>query len=148
MYKIHLRIRLTLAVMTDLYRYLKLKALQKIDQLVDGEAAEMPIHQARHVGLRNAQNIADRARRQLPVSENLDDLKSDLCPRQELISVFEAEVGEDIARALLEFDRPSFSRAHVPTPCVSAARFTGCISLCVGSHSNTASARGDFQSSS
>ena len=52
-------------VTADFDRHFPVKPFQKIEQLVRGEAAEMPVHQVRHVRLRNAQNIGDFALFQL-----------------------------------------------------------------------------------
>src|ERR1700722_1634117 len=57
----HRLIRLTPVVTADLNRHLLVKALQKIEQLVRREAAEMPVHQVRHIGLCNAKNAGDLA---------------------------------------------------------------------------------------
>jgi hypothetical protein len=112
----HLLIGLALAVTADLDRHLAVKPFQEIEQLVRGEAAEMPVHQVRHVGLRDAQNIGDLALLQLLVFEDLEHMKSHLRPHNELVGILEAEVGEDVAGALFEFNGFSLFRAHAPTP--------------------------------
>jgi pimeloyl-ACP methyl ester carboxylesterase len=50
----HLLIRLALVVAADLDRHLAVKPFQKVEQLVGGEPAKMPVHQVRHVGLCDA----------------------------------------------------------------------------------------------
>ena len=45
----------------DLDLHFLVKPLQKIEQLVRREAAEMPIHLVRDIGLRNAQDTGDFA---------------------------------------------------------------------------------------
>jgi hypothetical protein len=48
-------------VTAELNRHLPIKPFQKIEQLVCRAAAEMPVHQVRHIGLRNPQDICDLA---------------------------------------------------------------------------------------
>jgi hypothetical protein len=102
-------------VRADLDRHLLAKALQKIEELVRGEAAEMPVHQMRHVGLRNAENAGDLALLQFLVFEDLEDVKSDLRAHHKLVGVFEAEIGEDVAGALFELNLFSLFSAHAPS---------------------------------
>jgi len=77
-------------VMTDLDCHLPVKPFQKIEQFVRCEAAEMPIHQMRHVGLRDTQDAGDFPLFQLLLFEDLEDVISDLRPRQQSVRVFEA----------------------------------------------------------
>jgi hypothetical protein len=91
-------------VTADLDRHFPVKAFKKIEQLVRREAAEMPVHQVRHVWLRNAQDIGDFALFQLLVFEDFEDMKSDLRARQKLIGILEAQVRKDISGALFELN--------------------------------------------
>ena len=43
----------------DLDRHFPVKPFQEVEQFVGREAAETPVHQVRHVRLRNAQNAGD-----------------------------------------------------------------------------------------
>jgi hypothetical protein len=52
-------IGLSLVMAADGNRYFPVQPFQKIEQLVGCEAAEMPVHQMRHVRLCNAQNTAN-----------------------------------------------------------------------------------------
>jgi hypothetical protein len=54
------------------------QALQKVEQLVRGEAAEMTVHQVRHIGLRNPENPGDFALFQFPVFQNFENVNSNL----------------------------------------------------------------------
>lgn len=78
----HLLVGFAVVVTADLNCYLPVKPFQKIEQFVRCEAAEMPIHQVRYIGLRNAQNIRDFALFQLLVFKNFEDMESDLRARQ------------------------------------------------------------------
>ncbi len=57
----NLLVGLSLVMATDLDLHFLVKPLQKIEQLVRREAAEMPIHQVRDIGLGNAQDTGDFA---------------------------------------------------------------------------------------
>jgi hypothetical protein len=67
----------------NLDRDFPVKPFQKVEQLVPGEAAEMPVHEVRHVGLGNAQDIGDFALFQLLISKDFEDVESDLRARQD-----------------------------------------------------------------
>ena len=84
-------------VTADLDRHFPIKPFQKIEQLVRREAAEMPVHQMRYVGLCNAQNVGDFALFQLLVFEDIEDMESDLRARQKLIGIFETQIRENVS---------------------------------------------------
>src|SRR5450759_3877576 len=76
----------------------------------------MPIHQVRHVGLRNAQNIGNFALFQFFVFQNSKDMKPDLRARQKPIGVFQPQIGKDVPRPLFKLNWFSSFRTHAPTP--------------------------------
>ena len=47
----HLLVRFDLVMTAHLDGHFAVKPFEKIEQLVGGEAAEMPVHQVRHIGL-------------------------------------------------------------------------------------------------
>ena len=98
----------------DLDRYFAVKPFQKIEQLVGGEAAEMPVHQVRDIGLRDAEDLGDFALLQLPVFEDPEDMESNLRPRQKLVGIFEPQVRENVSGAFFELNWFSSSRLHAP----------------------------------
>jgi hypothetical protein len=55
----HFLVWFALVVTTDLDCHLPVKPFQKVEQLVRREAAKMPIHQVRHVRLRNTEDAGD-----------------------------------------------------------------------------------------
>ena len=67
-------------VTADLDGHFPVKPFQEIEQLVRREAAEMPVHQVRHVGLGNAQNLGDFALFQFLVFKDFKDMESDAPP--------------------------------------------------------------------
>jgi hypothetical protein len=81
----------------DLDRHFSVKPFQKIEQLVSGETAEVPVHQVRHVGLRNSQDMGDFALPQVPLFEDFEDVESDLRARQKLVGILEAQIREDVS---------------------------------------------------
>ena len=83
----HFLIRFTLMVRTHFDRDFSTQASQKVEQLVCCEAAEVPVHQMRYVGLCNTQNAGDFALFQLLLFQDFEDLKSYLRTSHELISV-------------------------------------------------------------
>jgi hypothetical protein len=99
-----LAIRLTLVMTADLDRHFPVKPFEKIEQLVRGESAEMAIHQVRHVWLRNAQDSRDFALFQLLILEDLEDVKTNLRPRIELVRIVEPQIGKDVAGAFLKLN--------------------------------------------
>jgi hypothetical protein len=100
--KSHLLVGFALVVTANLDRHFSVKPFKKIKQLVRREAAEMPIHQVRHVGLSNAQDFGDFTLFQLLVFEDVEDMESDLRARQKLVGVFEAQIREDVPGTLFE----------------------------------------------
>lgn len=72
---------------------------------------------------RNAQDIGDFALFQLLVFEDFGNMESDLCARQKLVGILEAEIGEDVSGALLELNWFLFFRAHSANSRASAYRF-------------------------
>ena len=96
----HLLIGVAPVVTADVDRHFLIKTLQKIEQLVGGEAAEMPVHQVRHAGLRGAGHSGDLALLQLPALRDLAHATADLRPDQKLAGILGAEIGEDVAGPL------------------------------------------------
>jgi hypothetical protein len=103
-------------VTADLDRHFSVKPFQKIEHLVRREAAKMPIHQVRNVGLRNAQNIGDFALFQFFFCKDFKDMESDLRARQKLVRIFAAQVREDVSGTPFEINWFSSFRPHAPTP--------------------------------
>ena len=103
-------------VTADLDRHFLVKAFQKIEQLVRCEAAEMPIHQVRYVGLRNAEDVGDFALFQFLVFEDFEDMESDLRARKKLVGILEAQIREDVAGAFFELNWFSSFSCSWPTP--------------------------------
>jgi hypothetical protein len=62
----------------NLDRHLPIKPFQKIEQLIRRKAAEVSVHQVRHVGLCNAQHVGDFALFQFLVFEDSEDMEPDL----------------------------------------------------------------------
>jgi hypothetical protein len=112
----HLLIGLARAMTAHLDGHFPVEALEKIEQLVGREPAEMPVHQVRHVRLGNPENARDLALLQLLVFHDFEDVKADLRPRQKLVSVFQPQIGEDVAGTFLKLNAFTLLPAHAPTP--------------------------------
>src|SRR4051794_8685022 len=76
-----------------------IQPLEELQQLVGGEAAEMPVHQVRHFRLLDAKQGDDFLLPELPGQEQLMDVESQLCPSIKLVAILKPEIGEDVAGA-------------------------------------------------
>ena len=100
----------------DLDGNLAVQAFEKIEQLVRREAAEMPIHKMRDIGLRNPENAGNFALFQLLVLQDLEDVKADLRAGQKLVGVLQPEISKDVPGAFLELNSFLLFRADAPAP--------------------------------
>ena len=71
----------------DLDRHLAVETLEEVEQLVGGEAAEMPVHQVGDFRLLDAEQGGDLPLRELLVGEQFIDVKAHLRPGQQLVGV-------------------------------------------------------------
>src|SRR5258708_35427161 len=90
------------------------QAPQKIEQLVRGKAAEMPVHQVRYIGLCNPENPGDLALFYFLIFQNLENVNPNLRPGIELSGILQPQLGKEIAGILLKLNYSSFFRAHAP----------------------------------
>jgi hypothetical protein len=74
----YLLVGLAFVATANLDRHLPIKPFQKIEQLIRRKAAEVSVHQVRHVGLCNAQHVGDFALFQFLVFEDSEDMEPDL----------------------------------------------------------------------
>jgi len=93
-------------VRTDLDRHLAVEPLKEAEQLVGGEAVEMPVHQVGYLRLLDTEQRGNLPLRELPVAEQLIDVKTQLRLGETLVGVGQAHIGEDVAGAFLMLDSP------------------------------------------
>ena len=85
-------------------RDLPIQPLEELEQLVGGEAAEMPVHQVRDFRLLDAEQGGDFPLLELPGRKQLMDVESQLCPSIKLVGILKPQIGEDVAGAFLILD--------------------------------------------
>src|SRR5579864_6365663 len=98
---------------TDLDLHFPVQALQKIEQLVRGEAAEMPVHQVRHIGLCDPEYPCNFALFQFLVLQNFENMDADLRTGVKFAGVLQSQIGEYVAGAFLKLNW--FSSFHART---------------------------------
>jgi hypothetical protein len=83
-------------------------ALEKLKQLVGREAAEMPVHQVRYIGLGNSENTGDLALLQLFIPKDSENIEAELHACKELVRLFQTGIGKDVPGAFLKLNALSF----------------------------------------
>jgi len=90
-------IGLAFLVVADLYGDFPVEPLEKIQNLVGGEPAEMPVHQVRGLRLLDAEQGGDFRLFQFFPFQDLINMKSYLGPGMEFFRPGKAEIGINIA---------------------------------------------------
>jgi len=90
-------IRLARPVRANADGHFPVKASEEIEQLVGGEAAEVPVHQVRDFRLFDTKQRRDLTLLELPVCQKIIDMKAQSRPREKLVGILKAQVREDIA---------------------------------------------------
>src|SRR6185369_4193733 len=99
-----LLVRLPLVMTAHFDLDLLVQTLQKVEQLVRCEAAEMPVHQVGHIGLRNPENASDFALFQFPVLQNFENVNSNLRAGIKFAGILQPQIGEDVAGPFLKLN--------------------------------------------
>ena len=89
---------------TNPKRDLAVEATEKIEQFIGREAVEMAVHETRDFRLPDSQHRGDFSLLEVFTLKNSIDTIAKLRSSETFVSVFEAQIVEDVARAFFKFN--------------------------------------------